>query len=928
MHRYLLLLLLPLFVLLSACTQQERVYKIAFSNCGLNEWSSQLTSEMLREADLHSNVHLEVRASNHNTADQIADIDYFMSKGIDLLIVAPNESEALSPVIEKIYDQGIPVVLVDRTISSKKYTARIGVDNYEFGVTAAEFANRRLLGRGQLIGISGTPTSSPAKERTRGFVETLQHYPGLEFLTEVNADWDRDLARQKADSLFYVYPDVDMVICHNDVMAMGVWEALQRHTEITHPVLIFGTDGLYGPNLGIDQVVAGRLDATVVNPPGGDEAIRLSLDILEGRSYQRENLLPSIFVDASNARVMQLQGSQIDRLNDRLVGMNSAMADTYSRVHDQRTMLIIAIVVLLFVVVLLIAASIVNRRQVRLNAVLERQKSRLQEQTTLLSQQRDQMAELSRQAEAATKAKLAFFTNVSHDFRTPVTLIADPIRQLSEDCSNLTPKQKQLLDVMQRNTSVLLRLIQQVLDFRKFESGRMPLAFSRFNIADELRTWTAGFNQLAVTRSIDFKVNIDTDAEDYMIVADLVKCERIVYNLYSNAFKFTPEGGCITAHLYPDVSADGKETPGYSFSVSDTGIGLSSENIKHVFETFYQVDEHQVGSGLGLALCKAFVEMHHGVIDVSSNEGCGTTFHFFLPRRQNAAREVSASMTEVQVDTAADPLYQACLVETSQESLATDEESILNDNRDTLLVIDDNSDMRSYIAISLQSEYRIIEAANGEEGIRQAQRYVPNVIICDVMMPIMNGLDCCRHLKGDVRTSHIPVLMLTAYALDDQRIAGYDCGADAYLTKPFSAEVVRARIRNLIDNRTHLQIRGDITNELAKSAINTVDKSFTTRLHNYVHEHLSDNDLDVEQLSSELGLSRVQLYRKVKSITGYAPNELVRIARLKRAMELLSQTEKSVSEVAFEVGFSSSSYFAKCYRDFFGESPTDTARKK
>lgn len=925
MRRLYYLILCSLFLLFS-CEEKQKSYYIGFSNCGINEWNVQMTQELLREAALHPNIQVEACASNRNSEDQIRDIEHFLQKKVDLLIISPNEDEALTPIIERAYDQGIPVLLVDRSISSNKYTAHVGTDNYQLGQQAAAYANQRLRGRGQLIGVAGLASSSPAQERSRGFADALPRYPGLKMICEVHADWETELAWSLVDSVLSLHDEVDMILCHNDEMAMGASRALQAHPEITHPVYILGTDGLNGPGLGIDNVVDGNLDATLVNSPGGDVAMRIAIQILEGQSFERETRLPSVLVDASNARLMQMQGIHIEELNERIEGLNTAMSDTYSRFDDQRIYLTVTFIALLFVIALLVYAAFNNRRQTRLNTVLAQQKAQLQLQTQQLAEQRDQMAELTRKAEAATLAKLAFFTNVSHDFRTPVTLIADPIRQLSEDSSNLTAKQKQLLDVMLKNSTILLRLIKQVLDFRKFEAGRLPLTLSRFAFDREFLEWTSSFTQLADSHHIDYHVTIENNSDDYQIVADLEKCERIVYNLLSNAFKFTPDGGQINVHLRHFVSQSDKPVPGICFTVSDTGIGLSSENIKHVFETFYQVDEHQVGSGLGLALCKAFCDMHHGSIDVTSNQGIGTMFSVFLPREQG---ELSGTVISNEAISKANQIYrEGCVNDAETETLGADEEVALDDKRETVLVIDDNSEMRQYIRLMLSDAYSVVEAANGEEGLRQAQRYVPNVIICDVMMPIMDGLECCRRLKSDVRTSHIPVALLTAYALDDQRIAGYDCGADAYLTKPFSTEVLRARIRNLIDGRSLLQIKGDITNELAKTEINTVDRSFAKRLVDFVHEHLSDNELDVEQLSSELGLSRVQLYRKVKSITGYAPNELVRIARLKRAKELLLQSDKSVSEVSFDVGFSSSSYFAKCYKDFYGESPTDTARKK
>ncbi len=245
-------------------------------------------------------------------------------------------------------------------------------------------------------------------------------------------------------------------------------------------------------------------------------------------------------------------------------------------------------------------------------------------------------------------------------------------------------------------------------------------------------------------------------------------------------------------------------------------------------------------------------------------------------------------------------------------------------------MIDDNLDIRDYVRSVLQDEYNVIEAANGQEGLQQAMKYVPDAIICDVMMPVMDGMECCRRLKSEVQTSHIPVMMLTAYAVDEQKIKGYECGADSYISKPFSARLLTVRLRNLIENRRRLQsLFADISNvSLQKTPVAEVDKGFLEKLHRLIEERLSDPDLSVEELGEQIGLSRVQLYRKTKALCGYSPNELLRIARLKKAASLLASTEKTISEITYEVGFSSPSYFTKCYKEYFGENPTAVLKRK
>ncbi len=537
-----------------------------------------------------------------------------------------------------------------------------------------------------------------------------------------------------------------------------------------------------------------------------------------------------------------------------------------------------------------------------------------------LKEQRDQLIALSRQLEEATHAKLAFFTNVSHDFRTPLTLIADPVNQLQQS-HNLNEHERFLLNTVQKNVTVLLRLIKQVMDFRKYEDGKLQLRLSRFNLRTSLMEWADAFRTLSYCKHIYFHIEAD-EQTDYTVTADAEKLERIVYNLLSNAFKFTPENGDINI----SIAMLGKEGERrFRLQVADTGVGMPAEHVQHIFDSFYQIGVHHAGSGIGLALVKAFVEMHRGTIQVDTTEGQGTCFTIEMPACQEG--ELAPAITR---NTALPNLKEGAVLAAEQETLAANNSDTLSENRETVLVIDDNQDIRDYMRSVLQDKYNVLEAANGQEGLQQAMKHVPDAIICDVMMPVMDGMECCQRLKQELQTSHIPVMMLTAYAIDEQKIKGYECGADSYIAKPFSARLLATRLRNLIDNRRRLQsFFADGSNAaLQKAQATDMDKGFMERLHQLINEHLAEPGLSVEDLGEQIGLSRVQLYRKTKALCGYSPNELLRIARLKRAASLLASTEKTVAEVTYEVGFSAPSYFTKCYKDYFGESPTDFLKRK
>ena len=678
-----------------------------------------------------------------------------------------------------------------------------------------------------------------------------------------------------------------------------------------------GTDALPGEGYGVEQVLNGQLDATFIYPTGGDRVIQMAMDILNKRDFPRETILSTSVVDATNAQIMQMQTSHIATLDEKIETMNGKMSQFLDRYATQQVILYGSLLVLLLVIGLLVAVYLSLRTKNRLNRELSRQKEKLEEQKQqltqqkeLLIQQKEQLEQLSRELEEATHAKLVFFTNVSHDFRTPLTLIADPINQLLADKS-LGEHPHQLLELMKKNANILLRLVNQILDFRKVENGRMELHLEPFDLLSSFHGWNDSFRMALLKKHISFSFEVTPDT-DFRMMADSEKMERIYFNLLSNAVKYTPENGKIVVKLEA-------ETTNYRFSVFNSGSHISPKEVDAIFERFYQIDGHQAGTGIGLALVRAFVEMHGGQITAHSNEK-GATFTVLFP-----AQSVSLYHPTVVTLPTEEAEVSATLIETD---LPLDEEDTKTADRPTVLVIDDNADIRNYVKTLLAEEYHVLDASEAATGIRLAMKYVPDVIISDVMMPGMDGIECCRRLKTELQTCHIPVILLTACSLDEQRIQGYNGGADSYISKPFNSQLLLSRIRNLIDSRRQLrQFFGD-NQTLAKENICDIDKDFVSRFKSLVEEKMRDPELNVEDLGKDMGLSRVQLYRKLKSLTNYAPNELLRQARLKKAISLLASSEMTVAEIAYEVGFSSPSYFTKCYKEQFGESPTDFLKRK
>ena len=907
MKNYLLLSILCLAGILMSCTQKHTRYRIGVSQCSDDEWRHKMNNEIVREALFYDGVEVEIRTAKDNNRNQIADIKYFIDKKVDLLIVAPNEAAAITPVVEKAYRQGIPVVVIDRKILSDKYTAFVGADNYEIGKDVGQYILNRLHGKGKVLEITGLEGSTPAMERHKGLTDVLKEEPGIEITASVDGAWLQSVAGEKMDSVFQTNKNIDLVFAQNDRMAIGAYLSA-RQQQLEKEMLFVGINALPGKEYGVEQIINGVLDATFIYPTGGDKVVQVAMDILEKRPYERDTKLSTALVDKTNARVMQLQTDHITEQDGKIERLNNQVNEYLSRYSAQTMFLYACLIILLLFAALLAIIVRAYWTKNRMNMELSRQKKKLEEQ-------RDQLISLSKQLEEATHAKLVFFTNVSHDFRTPLTLVADPVEQLLEDKA-LTPRQQSLLKVVHKNVHILLRLVNQILDFRKYENDKLELVRANMNLRVQLQEWSHSFQTLALKKHIHFVLEVNDDRADYLMAVDAEKMERVYFNLLSNAFKFTPENGTITVTLSTLTKEEGGRYA--RLVVADTGSGISVQHIRHIFDRFYQIDVNHAGSGIGLALAKAFVELHGGEITADSVEGKGTVFTVDIP--MTVVEEPSADLVQ-------EPRITQQTVVEELEDMET-EEQIPDENKECILIIDDNADVRDYVKSLLKEEYTVIEAPDGRAGLKKAMKYVPDAIICDVMMPVMDGLECCRKLKTELQTSHIPVMLLTACSLDEQRIQGFECGADSYISKPFNSKLLLVRLRNLMDNHKRLkQFFGDKTT-LSKESVSDVDKGFVDRFRELIEENLADSELSVEDLGSKMGLSRVQLYRKIKALTNYSPNELVRIARLKKAASLLASSEKTISEITYEVGFTSPSYFTKCYKEYFGESPTDFLKRR
>lgn len=928
------------FLGMMACRQDTPHFRIGVAQCSDDSWRHKMNDEILREAMFYDGVSVEIRSAADDNRKQAEDVHYFIDKGVDLLIISANEAAPMTPIVEEAYQKGIPVILVDRKILSDKYTAYIGADNYEIGRAVGNYIASSLKGKGNVVELTGLGGSTPAMERHQGFMAAISNFPDIKLIDKADAAWEREPAEVEMDSMLRRHPKIDAVYAHNDRIAPGAYQAAKKVGREKDMIFV-GIDALPGKGNGLEMVLDSVLNATFIYPTNGDKVMQLAMNILEKKPYPRETVMNTAVVDRTNAHVMQLQTTHISELDQKIETLNGRIGGYLSRVATQQVVMYGGLVILLLVAGLLLVVYKSLRAKNRLNKELSEQKKQLEEQRDKLEEQRDQLEEqrdkleeqrdqliqLSHQLEEATHAKLVFFTNISHDFRTPLTLVADPVEHLLAD-HTLSGDQHRMLMLIQRNVNILLRLVNQILDFRKYENGKMEYTPVQVDVLSSFEGWNESFLAAARKKHIHFSFDNMPDT-DYHTLADMEKLERIYFNLLSNAFKFTPENGKITVRLSSLTKEDNRWI---RFTVANTGSMISAEHIRSIFDRFYKIDMHHAGSGIGLALVKAFVELHKGTISVESDVKQGTVFTVDLPVQ---TCETVFTEDSLMSSVSSVPLNPASPGSSGSpnlnETLAIEEEELekgYDSSKPSVLVIDDNADIRSYVHGLLHTDYTVIEAADGSEGIRKAMKYVPDLIISDVMMPGIDGIECCRRLKSELQTCHIPVILLTACSLDEQRIQGYDGGADSYISKPFSSQLLLARVRNLIDSHRRLkQFFGD-GQTLAKEDVCDMDKDFVEKFKALIEAKMGDSNLNVEDLGKDMGLSRVQLYRKIKSLTNYSPNELLRIARLKKAASLLASSDMTVAEIGYEVGFSSPSYFTKCYREQFGESPTDLLKRK
>ena len=923
-----LIIYVAIIVLLTGCAQQPRKYVIGVSQCSEDTWRDKLNDELKMGEYLNDSLIVKLASSNDDNVLQNKQVNQFIDEGVDLLIVSPNQLSAISKAVERAYDKGIPVILYDRKTNSDKYTAFIGCDNYTIGKSMGTFIAQQLQGKGRIVEIRGLEGSSPALERHRGFMDAIKPYPGLQVVASEGGNWKEEGGIQAMKRILKQTQDFDYVFAHNDCLAWGAYVAA-RQMRVKRNYKYTGVDGMATEGGGLELVRDGIFEASYLYPTKGDEVIALAMKILKHQPYERDNYLSTSIITQANAALTLMEARDAERQTRNLKTLHKQVDQYLSDYNSQKVMLI---GLCLFLLVCLAAAALIFRGyliKVKLNETLAKTNGELKRLNVELGEKNGELKRLNEEVLELTHSRLVFFTNISHELRTPLTLIADPVEMLLED-AGIKGKSRELLKMVQRNALALQQLVSNILDFRKIQNGKMELKLYRFDIVKTLTMWVGDFQLTAERKQIRLHLDVDDLKGSHEMIADQEKISRIVFNLLSNALKYTPAGGEIFVSL-KDEGAN------LRLDVRDTGKGISQDEADKIFERFFQAKGAASGTGIGLALVKSFVELHHGEARVESEPGKGSDFIVVIPREQEGDSQVIHNDVDIvdnsvnaSASTGKNIVDESVLqyIDDGDRSHGKVQQLVSeNTNRPTVLVIDDNTDIRQYERTLLQDEYIVLEAADGKEGLAVALKEVPDLVICDVMMPVMDGLELTERLKTNTATSHIPVIMLTAKNLEEHRAEGYEHGADSYITKPFHSKVLLARIENLLRQRQLLknlyQGTKEAEKEISEAHLEDRDKQFLKQLQAIIQKNLSDSEFGVEDMGQQIGLSRVQLYRKVKAMTGSSVVDLLRKARLAKARRLLETRSMSVSEVAYEVGFSAPSYFTKCFKEEYGMLPGD-----
>ena len=873
-------------IVLCGCTSsgKQKRHVIGLSQCMLDDaWREAMINDMRIEASNYDDVEIIIKDAQNNNETQIQQIRDLIRQKVDVLIISPYQSEPITAVAEEAYRAGIPTIITDRKVNTDQYTSFVGANNYEIGLAAGNYAAHYLPPNAIILEIWGLTQTSPAQERHKGFVDALREREDLSF-RKIEGQWLVDTARMELRKL--EHPEqIDFVYAHNDMMAIAAREYFMAWDSIRGRELrIIGVDAVAGA--GLEAVEDGRINASFLYPTGGEQVIRTAMRIIQGEPVDKFIPLRTAPVDHQSARTLLLQADQLQKYKQRIEAQRSRIDGLSGRFYFLRNSLGVISLLMIGFIALSIYAFYINRKMRQANRKL---------------------ISLNAEMKEVTAQKLQFFTNVSHEVRTPLTLILAPLDRLIVSLRE-SPYASDLR-LIQKNANRLLRVINQILDFRKVEGKQEKLAVREIDLVPFVGEIKSYFDSMASVRAISYTCTSSIKQCTLWIDPDLL--EKVLVNLLSNAFKFTPEGGSVRIELT-------EEGDRVFIRVIDTGSGIQPGNLPHLFDRFY-TEDRSMGTGIGLHLVKEYIHMHGGEIRVESEPGQRTTFTVCL--RKGKAHFEDSDLMETPVSHQA---YEASRLDDSETK-----EMLSKTYPYTILITEDDDEVRGFLERELSLHFKIRTAANGKDALRVLEEEEISLVVSDVMMPEMNGFELCRTIKSQLLFSHIPVILLTALTDERQRIFGIIGGADDYIQKPFHTDYVKIKIIHLLQERQKLRERlleKLRDNKLLLSEpekVESIDDAFLRKFAEQIEAVYADPEYNVEKLSETLGLSRGHLHRKIKELTGTAPVEFLRTYRLNKATQLLRQNAYTVSEVAYRTGFSSPAYFSKCFKAVYGVTPTE-----
>ena len=890
-----------IFLFLSCSQENENEkYRIGFSQAMTTDnWRREMNKSMQLEASLHPEIILEIKDAENSIDRQVNQIEAFIKEDVDVLIVSPIQSNPITTVIEKAMNAGIPTIVIDRKIDGSNFTAYIGANNVEVGRNAAKYIISHSNGAAKIIEIAGQEGSSPAFERSEGFRRTINQIPNLTISHTIKGDWEKASIEDELSNLLDSIETPKYIFAHNDRMALGAWEVV-KEKSLEDQIRIIGVDGLFGPNGGIQLVKDRILSATVLYPTGGMEAIKLAEDLLSHESIEKRNILKTVIIDSVNVGIMK---NQFDKMKQQQndIEKQQEVIDKQIINYNSQSKLIQLMMILLGLLLILSVWSIY------LVIRLRKRKKNLEANNVEILAQRNKIEDFAEKLKVSNESKINFFTALSHEFKTPLTLITSSIESISERPSKESQEISYETNLIINNSRRLLRLINELLDFRKLENGSFDLRITKTEIVPFLKNIIDNFKSEALKKSIDLKFSYKR--ENLELYIDREMMDKVFFNILSNAFKFTPKNGKV--HI-----AIEEEEEKIKILIKDSGIGIPKEEFQTIFNPYMQASNNaKPSSGIGLYITRQFVELHKGNITVSSNQGA--EFKISLLKGNDHLKEYVISEIQKEMDSSDRNRVENLIPE------EVDYNKNLDDNAESVLIIEDNLELSYLLRKKLSSTYKVY-VSDGLDGIEKALEVVPDVIICDINLPDKDGFQICKELKNDLRTSHIPTIILTALNDKESRLKALKAGANVYITKPFNNEILMESIKSALFNREKL--RYYYTNRIDKvngENFGGSEQFFLKELNTLIETNLKNSSFTVENLATGLEISRVQLYRKVKALLGVSVNEYINSIRLKKAKNLLQNSKLNISEIAYEVGYSSPGYFSTSFKKEYGISPKE-----